>query len=548
MSVRIRFVREYENLSFPDAVRKLADRAGIPIQEDVPDAKEEARRRGRSDLMRLQNAAAEWFHYLLFKKPVAQAARDYLKQRGIGMETARAWKLGYAPEEQPPFFDWARANGFSTRLLVAGGLAKWRDENRPERGAYSFFRHRLMFPVNNESGEPIAFSGRVLSKDQKGGKYVNSPETPVFDKSRTFYGLDRSKRPILRQKRVLVFEGQLDLITAHESGIDNAVAPLGTAFTAHHARILRRFTEEAVLCYDSDNAGLIAARRTFRELAPAGLLVRLAILPEGEDPDSCIRKFGAEAFGQIVEKAREFFDFHIDRQDSGLAQGNLRDRLQFARELATDVALVEEKMMQDSLINRIATRLGVGEDEIRKLVADAHRTQQRQTQASRRRNSRGLRKNSAREEEAPAEPTVIANRTIRLLCQALLACADTRAALTAEPPPPYLESLPDTELLARIWTSNVNPASAASVNAFLHTLSPSDRSCIENLLREQSPRPNPRLATEYLRSLHRQSIESRIRETEAKLGTPGLHATEVERSGKLLLDLRKRLHDIASPA
>ena len=165
----IKFVMLYENLSFPEAAKKLADRAGVTVIEETLDPKELAKQRGKSDLMRMQKAAADWFHRLLFKSPDAQPARDYLKSRGLSMETSRKWKFGYAPTDQRPFMDWARAEGFSVPQLVEGGLAKWRDEGRPNGGAYSFFRHRLMFPVNNDLGDPIAFSA------------LSQPPTPPRD-------------------------------------------------------------------------------------------------------------------------------------------------------------------------------------------------------------------------------------------------------------------------------------------------------------------------------------------------------------------------------
>ncbi|MEM6916649.1 MAG: DNA primase, partial [Verrucomicrobiota bacterium] len=304
----IRFVMMYDNLPFPEAAKTLADRAGVMIQEEVLDPQELAKIRGRSELKRMQASAADWFHRLLFKSPSAQPARDYLRNRGITMEVSRNWKFGFAPEDQRAFFEWAHGAGFTVEQLVQGGLAKWRDENRPDRGAYSFFRHRLMFPVNDGMGEPIAFSGRVLSKEQRGGKYVNSPETGLFNKSKTFFGLDKSKRAIIQAKRAIVCEGQLDMIATFEAGIPNIVAPLGTAFTKDHARILKRHTDEVVLCFDSDTAGLNAASKAFRVLAPEGILVRLALLPEGEDPDSLIRSQGIGALEEILSSPPEFFD------------------------------------------------------------------------------------------------------------------------------------------------------------------------------------------------------------------------------------------------
>lgn len=555
----IKFLMLYDNLPFPEAARNLAGRVGVTIEEEVLDAKEIARMKGRGELKRMQKAAADWYHRLLFKSPVAQPARDYLRSRGLTMDISRNWNFGYAPDDQRGFFQWAEREGFSVTRLVEGGLAKWRDENRPDRGAYSFFRHRLMFPVNDDMGEPIAFSGRVLSPEQRGGKYVNSPETAVFNKSKTFFGLDKSKRNIIRKKRAVVFEGQLDLIVAYENGIDYAVAPLGTAFTGDHARALKRLTDEVVLCFDSDAAGLNAAGKAFRALAPSGILVRLALLPEGEDPDSLIRKSGVEVLEKILEEAPEFFDFQIDRRGSGLNHGSLRDRLQFARDLAADIALVEDKMLQDSLISRVTVRLGVGEDEIRKLVRNAavsreriEKTREKREAAMRRREQQGGGQASgdgASPDEHGASSSdggdaPVARRSVRLLCRALLTDPETRAALVSRAAPAFLENLTDTEMLTRLWSANFDPAVPSSVNAWVGTLSSGDQERIHRLLAEEAARITPELAEQCLADLRKKSLQNEIAVAKARLGSPGLSPEDAAELHKQLLDLRRRLHEV----
>ena len=555
----IKFMMLYDNLSFPEAAKKLAGQVGVVVREEVLDPKEEARQRGRSDILRLQKAAADWFHRLLFKSPAAQEARDYLKSRGLTMETSRTWKFGYAPTEQKPFIDWARDEGFSIAQLVEGGLAKWREENNPHKGAYSFFRHRLMFPVNNDFGEPIAFSGRVLSKDQGGGKYVNSPETVLFNKSKTFFGLDKSKRAILREKRAVICEGQLDLIAAYEAGIENIVAPLGTAFTPDHARILKRHTDEVVLCFDSDTAGLNAASKAFRILAPSGMLIRLALLPEGEDPDSLIRKQGIGALREILESAPEFFDFQIDRRGGQLNQGSLRERLNFARDLSADIALIEDKMMQDSLISRVTIRLGVGEDDIRKLVRDAIAAKSRTEKAQFKRDAVNLRRQSESsgrperggenrisepvESDERTAPIEITNRSIRLLCRGILIDAEIRKEITEQPIPDFFRNLTETEVLTQVWQANFDPASPASVNAFVGQLAPAEQHCVNRLLSDESARITPELARDCLTALRKQSIQRQISVTKAQLGAPGLPENEVTLLSKVLLDLRELLNE-----
>lgn len=546
----IKFVMLYDNLAFPEAAKKLAERAGITVREEVLDPKEEARQRGKSDLMRLQKAAAEFFHRLLFKSPAAQPARDYLKSRGLSMETSRRWRFGYAPAEQRVFMDWARGEGFTVPQLVEGGLAKWRDENRPGGGAYGFFRHRLMFPVNNDFGDPIAFSGRVLSADQGGGKYVNSPETPLFNKSRTFFGLDKSKRAILREKRAILCEGQIDIIAVYESGIENVVAGLGTALTPDHARILKRHTEEVVLCYDSDNAGITAASRAFRVLAPTGMLVRLALLPEGEDPDSFLRKQGPDALREILDAAPEFFDFQIDRRGGKLNQGSLRERLAFARELSGDIALIEDKMMQDSLISRVTIRLGVGEEEIRKLVRDAIAAKARAEKVVAKRERAieqrgGPRSPGFDADDAPVDSPLpeIQNRSVRLLCRGLLTESTVREEVATGPVPDYFRQLAETELLAKLWVARIDVSSPANVNAWLGGLPESERQALNKILAEEAATVTVELARDCLAALKRQSIQREISVTKAQLGAPGLPDYEVTRLTKVLLDLRGLLNE-----
>lgn len=551
----IKFVMMYDNLPFPEAAKMLADRCGVMIQEEVLDPQELAKIRGRSELKRMQGSAADWFHRLLFKSRDAQPARDYLKSRGITMEVSRNWKFGFAPENQRSFFEWAQGAGFTVEQLVNGGLAKWRDENNPSRGAYSFFRHRLMFPVNDGMGEPIAFSGRVLSKDQRGGKYVNSPETGLFNKSKTFFGLDKSKRAIIQKKRAIVCEGQLDMIAAFEAGIQNVVAPLGTAFTKDHARILKRHTDEVVLCFDSDTAGLNAASKAFRVLAPAGILVRLALLPEGEDPDSLIQKEGIGALETILDASPEFFDFHIDRRGSALTQGPLRDRLNFAKDLSADIALIEDKMLQDSLISRVTVRLGVGEDDIRKLVRNAAVSRDRVEKAQVRRENISRARESGEKtppetgangestQNSGSEGGEVSNRSVRLLIKALLSDPATRSSIVQYPVPEFFDFLTETELLSRIWRAQIDPASPATVNAFIGTLSPADQQILSKIMVEMSANVTPELAIECLKKLRRLSVQNQIAGIKSKMGAPGLPSEAVHLLSKQLLDLREQLHE-----
>jgi DNA primase len=288
----IRFVMEHDGMSFVEAVKRLADAAGIRIEEEVWDANAEAEAKHRSLLLRAHREITEWFHQLLMKHKIAAPARDYLKSRGITAEVAKNWQLGYAPPSAAFFREWAAQAKIPESVLVEAGIFVQSDEESGRRGAYPRFRDRLMFPIRNDHGDVIAFSGRILDPEAKTAKYLNSPETALFSKSKVLFGFDRSKRAISKAGEAIVCEGQIDMIMVYEAGFQNVVAGQGTAFTELHAKLLKRVCNEVVLCYDSDNAGYKAAERAFQILSPIGLTVKVAALPQGEDPDSLLRKQG----------------------------------------------------------------------------------------------------------------------------------------------------------------------------------------------------------------------------------------------------------------
>src|SRR6476660_4809141 len=293
-----RFVMDYEHLEFPAAVKKLAARVGIPVVEERgPNPGEDDRQlETRRALLQLHAEAAEWFHENLVKKELGRPAREYLKGRGIDRRIAKDWQIGFAPESWDGFLTWASERGYSQRLLLESGLIAKREESGSENKGYDRFRNRIMFPIHNDVGEVIAFSGRILDKDAETAKYVNSPETSLFRKGRVLFGLHKTKRGLIEADCAIVCEGQLDLITLFEAGIGNVVAPQGTAFTEQQARILKRFVSEVVLCFDADAAGQKAAERSLDALLQNNLIVRVAEMPTGEDPDSLIRRQGKEDF------------------------------------------------------------------------------------------------------------------------------------------------------------------------------------------------------------------------------------------------------------
>ena len=365
------FLREFENLNFVEVVQRLAERASIPIEfEMTPGQREE--HSDKETLRTLHEHVAKRWETTLANDARAQAARDYLAKRSISDEAVKRFRLGFAPDEWSDTMNWAKSKKYDPELLQKGGLAIAGD-----KGHYDRFRGRLIFPICDEQGRVIGFSGRVLSAEQKGGKYINSPETPIFSKRRVIYGLDKAKRPILNAKSVIVCEGQLDIIACHLADIENTVAPQGTALTADHARILKRYAEEVVLCFDSDTAGQQAALRSLDDLLASGLAIRVAVIPQPHDPDSFIRENGADAFRQLIDGAPGFFDFLLDYLCRLHDANSDRGRVNIVQEMRDAVQKTNNPVLIDTYAQKVSHRLDVASDAVRAEFAKKKRGFQR---------------------------------------------------------------------------------------------------------------------------------------------------------------------------
>ena len=514
----ITFVREYENLTFSDAVKKLANRAGIAVVEETTDPKEDKARRERGRLLDLHREVAEYLHRMLFTKE-ATHARDYMKSRGFGKEMAVRWMVGWMPEQPKMFLDWARGKGFAGRDLVASGILVQREQG----GVYVRFRDRLMFPVRNDHGDVIGFSGRQIREDPNSGKYINSPATPLFEKSNVLFAFERARKAILKENAVLICEGQLDVICCPEQGIEHAVATLGTALTSQHARMLRRYTKNAILCYDADKAGFSATEKAFRELAAENIPVRVVRMPAGEDPDSFMRKNGPDAFREILAKAMDFFDFLIDRAAADNRLADLQQRSAFARECAALLALVPDPVNRDGMINHVATRLRTGVPELRDAVLRAAKAAKN--------------KPAARDRNAPPEPEKVEaapmDPVVAYLCSLALHSPKAQDWLgeqfeTLHEASEHLEGI---HVLEAVLSSRPDASSHAAVNSFVAGLAESQRLALHaDPTFHADPPEDPVAAAETaMAELSAKVLHRRDQNIKAQMGRPDLQPEEMIR-------------------
>ncbi|HSW35139.1 MAG TPA: DNA primase, partial [Candidatus Limnocylindrales bacterium] len=301
-------VMQLEKLTFPEAARFLAQRAGIRVPEHRTTSPAEDSLKEKTYALNL--LAARFYVHCLRKTDAGKKAHEYLQKRGITQETSELFMLGYAPANWSGFYDFALKKGYQPELMIKAGLVSPGKDN----SCYDRFRDRVIFPIFNISGKVVGFGGRALGEgDKSGPKYLNSPETPVFEKGSVLYGLNLAREQIRLEKRAIVMEGYTDVISAFQAGIRNAVATLGTSLTMMQGRLLRSQADTVVTAYDSDNAGEAATWRGLTILQDAGCRVLVAVLPEGSDPDSYIRKFGAADFVTLVNNASPLLEYRLDQ-------------------------------------------------------------------------------------------------------------------------------------------------------------------------------------------------------------------------------------------
>lgn len=352
-----KFLMLSEGLTFPEAVKNLAERCGVSIETSIdPSAAK------RKTLIKIHNEVAAFFQRCLNTIKEAAPARAYLQKRGLDAETIEKFKIGYVPVNNSVLPKWAEKNGFHVDDLVEAGLISPPRPEYKDDGYYNKFRGRLVFPICDASGQVIAFSGRILVEDKHAPKYYNSPETIIFRKSRVLYGLCFAKKNITKAKNreVIVCEGQIDVIRCHSSGFGTAVASQGTAFTEEHVTLLKPYADSALLVFDGDAAGLKAAARTGRLFLAAGLPVRVAMLPPGDDPDSFIKNKGGEAFQKLLDNPISLVAFQIKAMKESAQNPTSIDTLaRITDEVFETLAASSKEILRSYLMQEAADLLGI---------------------------------------------------------------------------------------------------------------------------------------------------------------------------------------------
>lgn len=528
-----KFVMQHDGLTFLEAVKRLADAAGIRIQEEVWDANAEKEAKVRAAMKRAHKELAEWYHLLLMRHRCADEARQYLKSRSLSADVARNWQLGFAPRSSEMLWEWAAEGQFSESLLLDSGILALYTSDSGRRWTYPRFENRLMIPIRNDNGEVIGFSGRLLEKDAKAAKYLNTAETPLFSKSKVLFGFDRAKRAISKQGQAVVVEGQIDMITVFEAGVQYVVASQGTAFTEFHAKMLKRQADEVVLCFDSDAAGYKAAERSFQVLAPTGLIIKVATLPKGEDPDSLIRHQGAEAFTRLLAGAQEFIDYQIEHNKKQAGLGGTADQARLIEKVAASIALNENPAALEPLIHRAAAHLGISDTALKRQVAILARNRGKPGDAT-----------PATTSTTSAQSLVGAtNRNAKLLCQLCIHDADVLHWMRETDQADALRHLPGTELLQTLCRSSVDFSGPSAWAMFLSTLDQETASAFTLL--QSLPRPPGGIAEAgaALNSMEIEQLDAQIQRAQTQLKQPGLAPAAMADLQRSIIAWRKEYLD-----
>ncbi len=350
------FIMKLEGLTFPEAVRRLGERAGIDVSENPETPLEREARERRERAYRLNELAMKYYIKVLQKSAAAAPAREYLARRGVGQKAQDLFGIGYAPPGWSALVNAMSRGGAPPHLLVEAGLAAVHTRGS-DRRYYDRFRNRVIFPIVNVYGRVVGFGGRAL--DDSTPKYLNSPESPVFNKRTNVYGLNLAAEYIRSSRTAVLVEGYMDVVAAHQAGVCNVVATLGTALTREQARLISRYAQQVVMCYDADSAGSAATERGVDTISGIGADVRVAMMPEGHDPDSLVRHSGGEALENAIRQAVPYARYRVEQILQATDMSSLDSRLLAAQAVVAVVAGIAGEVERSEYVRELAGRLGV---------------------------------------------------------------------------------------------------------------------------------------------------------------------------------------------
>jgi len=356
------FLMNHDKLGFTEALKLLARKSGVKLPKQQQDKKTTE----LNDQLYYANSVADaYFRQTLNQKNLSEKARTFLKQRGVDSATEETFSLGYAPDKWDGFLYFAQSKGLEPKILVTAGLVVPKSDGK---GYVDRFRDRLMFPIFNISGKIVGFGGRTLNSKEE-AKYMNSPETPIYQKGKILYGLNFSKDFIRQEGKALIVEGYMDFISVFQAGINHLVASSGTAFTPDQARLLSRYTEEVFLLFDSDSAGQHAAVRSLDILFDQGFEVKIVSFPEGEDPDSYVKQFGSEKLKELIEKAQNWIEFKTNRLGKKFSTFTIVEQEKIIADFMETASKIKNEVRRELFLKKLADSLQMNENILRKSLS-----------------------------------------------------------------------------------------------------------------------------------------------------------------------------------
>ena len=505
------FLMQSEGLSFPDAVRRLADRAGVDLEERLLSEAEKAQLERRERLFKINSLAADYFHANLMEHPQGEMARAYMKKRGYGQKAAGEYRIGYALD------DWEGLKNHLHRRQVSAEDARSLGllcEGKSGRGDYDMFRARLMFPIFDLSGQVVAFAGRVL--DESKPKYINSPESPIYHKGEVLFGLYQARQAIRASGDVLIVEGYFDQLALNRAGFAQTVATCGTALTGDHVRQLKRYAQRVVLMFDQDRAGKQATFRAMTTLQQAGAVAAAIALPAGDDPDSFLRRQGADAFRTRLDAARPVMEIYMDEtlKQAGSA---VESKVRAVEQVLEKIASLQSELEQDLYIKELSHRSGIEIALVQKKLGAIRQNQQRTRAPSQRQepphqaphpSAMPAEKRTAKK---PPSSQATINRTELTLLRLLLQSSQVRKEFVERGGMNLIQH-PDAAVLIGLVLER-STASGCEIESLLPELSDVQREIlakVRNCDPDEFTENLEQAGADCLRSLEKQALKKRV--------------------------------------